>query len=163
MRSINAKEKVEEVLEALEDGTISAAQVAETGLHRSVLQEFIKSSEMYRFGLAWEDDFYPLQRKYRRGIYSHDTALHLLGCSDRTLAKYTMTFLKSYNAPSLKEENLIIKHTVPESEFGQTQIESPSGNLIRVYDLKRTLCDILHSSDVQSIGEAMKRYAARRT
>ena len=52
MRSINAKEKVEEVLEALEDGTISAAQVAETGLHRSVLQEFIKSSEMYRFGLA---------------------------------------------------------------------------------------------------------------
>ena len=80
MRSINAKEKVEEVLEALEDGTISAAQVAETGLHRSVLQEFIKSSEMYRFGLAWEDDFYPLQRKYRRGIYSHDTALHLLGC-----------------------------------------------------------------------------------
>lgn len=163
MRSINAKEKVEEVLEALEDGTISAAQVAETGLHRSVLQEFIKSSEMYRFGLAWEDDFYPLQRKYRRGIYSHDTTLHLLGCSDRTLAKYTMTFLKSYNAPSLKEENLIIKHTVPESEFGQTQIESPSGNLIRVYDLKRTLCDILHSSDVQSIGEAMKRYAAWRT
>ncbi len=127
------------------------------------LQEFIKNSEMYRFGLAWEDDFYPLQRKYRRGIYSHDTTLHLLGCSDRTLAKYTMTFLKGYNAPSLKEENLIIKRAVPKSEFGQTQIESPSGNLIRVYDLKRTLCDILHSSDVQSIGEAMKRYAAWRT
>lgn len=161
---MNAKEKVEEVLEASEDGTISAAQVTETGLHRSALSEFVKSGEIYRFGRAWEDDFYPLQRKYRRGIYSHDTALHLLGCSDRTLAKYTMTFLKGYNALSLKEENLIIKRAVPENcEFGQTQIEFPSGNLIRVYDLKRTLCDILRGSDVQSIGEAMKRYAAWRT
>ena len=160
---MNAKEKIEELLEASEDGTITAAQVTEAGLHRSVLQEFVKSGEMYRFGLAWEDDFYPLQRKYRRGIYSHDTALHLLGCSDRTLAKYTMTFPKGYNAPSLKQENLIIKRVVPENyEFGRIEIESPSGNPIRVYNLERTLCDILRGSgsDIQIVGEAMKRYAA---
>ena len=82
---MNAKEKIEELLEASEDGTITAAQVTEAGLHRSVLQEFVKSGEMYRFGRglyvrssAWEDDFYLLQRKYGRGIYSHDTALYLL-------------------------------------------------------------------------------------
>ena len=76
---MNAKEKIEELLEASEDGTITAAQVTEAGLHRSVLQEFVKSGEMYRFGRglyvrssAWEDDFYLLQRKYGRGIYSHD-------------------------------------------------------------------------------------------
>lgn len=112
---MNAKEKIEELLEASEDGTITAAQVTEAGLHRSILQEFVKSGEMYRFGRglyvrssAWEDDFYLLQRKYGRGIYSHDTALYLLGYSDRTPAKYTMTFPKGYNAPSLKQENLII-------------------------------------------------------
>lgn len=61
---MNAKEKIEELLEASEDGTITAAQVTEAGLHRSVLQEFVKSGEMYRFGRglyvrssAWEDDF----------------------------------------------------------------------------------------------------------
>lgn len=119
---MNAKEKIEELLEASEDGTITAAQVTEAGLHRSVLQEFVKSGEMYRFGRglyvrssAWEDDFYLLQRKYGRGIYSHDTALYLLGYSDRTPAKYTMTFPKGYNAPSLKQENLIIKRVVPET------------------------------------------------
>ena len=107
--NMNAKERIEELLEASEDGTITAAQVTEAGLHRSVLQEFVKSGEMYRFGRglyvrssAWEDDFYLLQRKYGRGIYSHDTALYLLGYSDRTPAKYTMTFPKGYNAPSLK-------------------------------------------------------------
>ena len=92
---MNAKEKIEELLEASEDGTITAAQVTEAGLHRSVLQEFVKSGEMYRFGRglyvrssAWEDDFYLLQRKYGRGIYSHDTALYLLGYSARTPANY---------------------------------------------------------------------------
>ena len=36
---MNAKKKIEELLEASEDGTITAAQVTEAGLHRNVLQE----------------------------------------------------------------------------------------------------------------------------
>lgn len=169
---MNVKEKIEELREASEDGTITAAQVTEAGLHRSVLQKFVKSGEIYRFGRGlyvwsdvWEDDFYLLQRKYGRGIYSHDTALYLRGYSDRTPAKYTMTFPKGYNAPSLRQENLIVRRVVPENYmFGQTQIASPSGNPIRVYDLERTLCDILRGggSDIQIVGEAMKRYAASR-
>ena len=72
----------------------------------------------------------PVMKGYMRGmyghwIYSHDTALYLLGYSDRTTVKYTMTFPKGYNAPSLKQENLIIKRVAPENyDFGQTQIES---------------------------------------
>ena len=37
MESISTKEKIKELLEGLEDGTITAAQVTESGLHRSVL------------------------------------------------------------------------------------------------------------------------------
>lgn len=66
---MNVKEKIEELREASEDGTITAAQVTEAGLHRSVLQKFVKSGEIYRFGRGlyvwsdvWEDDFYLLQR-----------------------------------------------------------------------------------------------------
>ena len=112
---------------------------------------------------AWEDDFYLLQQKYGRGIYSHDTALYLLGYSDRTPARYTMTFPKGYNAPSLKQEDLIVKRVIPENyNFGIIKIQSPSGNPICVYDLERTLCDILRGSgsDIQIVGAAMKRYAA---
>ena len=72
---------------------------------------------------AWEDDFYLLQQKYGRGIYSHDTALYLLGYSDRTPARYTMTFPKGYNAPSLKQEDLIVKRVIPENyNFGIIKI-----------------------------------------
>ena len=44
---MNVKEKIEELREASEDGTITAAQVTEAGLHRSVLQKFVKSGEIY--------------------------------------------------------------------------------------------------------------------
>lgn len=164
------REKIKRMLEASENGVITSAQVTEAGLHRNILQQLVKDGEIYRFGRglyvrsnSWEDDLYLLQKKYGRGIYSHDTALYLLGYSDRTPAKYTMTFPKGYNAPSLKQETIIIKRVVPENyEFGQIQIKSPAGNLIRTYDLERTLCDILrgNGSDIQIITNAMKRYAA---
>ena len=140
-----------------------------TGLHRSILQELVENGELYRFGRglyvrsnAWEDDFYLLQRKYGRGIYSHDTALYLLGYSDRTPAQYTMTFPKGYNSPSLKQESINIKRVVPENySFGVIELKSPCGNPIRVYDLERTLCDILRGSgsDIQIVSAAMKKYA----
>lgn len=164
------REKIKKMLEASETGVITSAQVTEAGLHRNTLQQLVKDGEIYRFGRglyvrsnSWEDDLYLLQKKYGRGIYSHNTALYLLGYSDRTPAKYTMTFPKGYNAPSLKQETIIIKRVVPENyEFGQIQIKSPAGNLIRTYDLERTLCDILrgNGSDIQIITDAMKRYAA---
>ena len=164
------REKIKKMLKASENGIITSAQVTEAGLRRNTLQQLVKDGEIYRFGRglyvrsnSWEDDLYLLQKKYGRGIYSHDTALYLLGYSDRTPAKYTMTFPKGYNAPSLKQETIIIKRVVPENyEFGQIQIKSPAGNLIRTYDLERTLCDILrgNGSDIQIITDAMKRYAA---
>ena len=163
-------EKINELLEASQDGTITAAQVTAAGLHRSILQDLVEQGIIYRYGRGlyvrndtWEDDFYLLQRKYSRGIYSHDTALYLLGYSDRTPARYTMTFPKGYNSPSLKDENIIAKRVVPENySFGVIELQSPCGNPIRVYDLERTLCDILRGSgsDVQIIGTAMKKYAA---
>lgn len=167
---MNDKEKIRGLLEASTDGTITAERVTAAGLHRSILQELVGNGELYRFGRglyvrnnAWEDDFYLLQRKYGRGIYSHDTALYLLGYSDRTPARYTMTFPKGYNSSYLKQESVNIKRVVLENySFGVIELQSPCGNPIRVYDLERTLCDILRGSgsDIQIVGTAMKKYAA---
>ena len=40
---------------------------------------------------------------------------------------------------------------------------SPSGHLLMVYDIERTLCDIVkvrHKADIQVINQAMKSYAS---
>lgn len=43
-------------------------------------------------------------------------------------------------------------------------MKSPCGNPVRIYDLERTLCDIVRGggSDIQIVNDAMKRYAASR-
>ncbi|MCM1105549.1 MAG: type IV toxin-antitoxin system AbiEi family antitoxin domain-containing protein [Blautia sp.] len=166
---MESRNTVKALLKSSPSGTITAQQVTAQGIHRGVLRELVESGEIYRYGRGlyvqndvWEDDFYLLQQKYGRGIYSHDTALYLLGYSDRAPAKYTMTFLKGYNTPSLKRENIIIKRVISENyAFGIIEMKSPCGNPIRIYDLERTLCDIVRGSgsDIQIVNAAMKRYA----
>jgi len=169
---MNDLEKAKELLRASPSGVITSEQVTEEGLHRSVLQRLVREGMIYSFGRglyvstdSQEDDFYLLQSKYGRGVYSHETALYLHGYSDRMPAQYTMTFPKGYNAASLKQENVSIKRVVPENySLGIIEIKCPSGNPIRVYDLERTLCDILRGkgSGNQIIVPAMKRYLASR-
>lgn len=163
-------EEAKNMLDESENGIITTAQIEKAGFSRKVLRDLVDEGEVYRFGRGLymqsntlEDDFYMLQCKYGRGIYSHDTALYLLGYADRTPTKYTMTFPKGYNAPSLKQENVSIKRAVMENySLGIIKIKSPSGNIISVYELERTLCDILrgNGSDIDIIVKAMKRYAS---
>lgn len=73
-----------------------------------------------------------------------------------------MTFPKGYNAASLKQESIVIKRVIPDNySLGIIEIKTPSENPIRIYDLERTLCDIVRGSgsDIQVVNEAMKRYA----
>ena len=166
------RDKMLALIASLPNGIITSKQVTQAGLHRSLIQEMVNDGELIQYGRglylrkdAWEDDLYLLQLKYERGIYSHDTALYLLNWSDRTPAKYTMTFPKGYHAASLNNEDIVIKRVIPENySFGIIEIQSPSGNPIRIYDLERTLCDIIRGSgsDIQVIVEAMKRYASSR-
>ena len=167
---MNSTDKLKKLINNTNSGVIKTSQITKAGVHRGYLYKFIESGELYRFsrGLyvqnnSWEDDFYLLQQKYKRGIYSNETALYLLGYSDRTPAKYTMTFPKGYNASSLKKENLIIKRTIPENyNVGIITINSPSGNPIKIYDIERTLCDIMrgNGSEIQTIVSAMKLYVS---
>lgn len=162
------QEKIDGLLQA-KDGMLTTTQVTEAGLHRSVIKKLVDDGQIYRYsrGLyvredAWEDDFYVLQSRYPRGIFSHSTALFLLGYSDRAPVKIHMTFPRGYNAPSLKEEQVIVKRVIPDLyELGVTEVTTPYGNTVRVYDLERSLCDVVRGKgcDSQVVNDAMKRYA----
>lgn len=138
--------------------------------NKDKLKKLLDKGDIYKYSRgiyvrsdAWEDDFYLLQQKYSKGIYSHDTALYLLGYSDRTPVKYTMTFPQGYNCKSLKDECLMVKHCIKDNyNLGLTQINSPCGNSIYIYDLERSLCDMLkgNGNDIQIINPAMKQYVA---
>ena len=161
---------IKKIIDEADSGVIKTEEVSAAGLHRGVLRQLSEEGAIYRYSRgiyvksdAWEDEFYLLQQKYSRGIYSHDTALYLWDYSDRTPAKFIMTFPQGYNTRSLKQENVMVKRVIKENySLGLTQVKSPCGNLIRVYNLERTLCDIVkgNASDIQVVNAAMKRYAA---
>ncbi|MDR2569360.1 MAG: type IV toxin-antitoxin system AbiEi family antitoxin domain-containing protein [Oscillospiraceae bacterium] len=162
----------ESILKILEQnkGFITTAQVTNTGLQRRALSELVAANRIcrvergiYALPETWEDDMYFLQYRYAKGVFSNGTALYLYGLTDRTPQAYTLTFPHGYNAAGLKKHNVKAKYVTPDTyEMGITEMPSPSGNLLRVYDIERTLCDIVKGSnalDIQLINQAMKIYA----
>lgn len=158
------------VLNNTKNGIITSKAVTEHGMHRSVLSRMVKDGELiqcsrgvYMLADEWEDEFFLLQQKYKRGIFSHTTALYLLGYSERVPLRFHMTFPTKYNSASLKKENVIVTRVKDENyKLGITNLVTPSGNQVRAYDLERSLCDIVRGSgdDIQIIQFAMKKYAA---
>ena len=163
------KEKIRKMLKSSHNGVITTKQVSDSGIYRGAIKSLVEDDIVYQYGRGiyvdnskLEDEFYLLQCKYSRGIFSHETALYLLGYSDRTPEKFTMTFPKGYNSPSIKNENIEVVRVIPENySLGVIEMKSPSGNIIKVYNLERSLCDVLRGSvnDVQIINPAMKKYA----
>jgi predicted transcriptional regulator of viral defense system len=151
------------------NGIITATQVTEAGVPRYYLSRMLHSNKLNRVARGvyclpevWEDELFILQYKYRRGIFSHETALDIHGLTDRMAARYVMTFPAGYNTT-------IFKNTIVEArtckkrlyEIGITEKTSACGNPLKVYDVERTLCDISRGSnrqDIQLINQAMKAY-----
>lgn len=112
--------------------------------------------------MTFDDGMFNLQSRYKKGIFSHATAL-FLDLTDRTPIKYSMTFSLKYNTSALKTENVRCRRVKDELyELGVITGKTPGGNTVRLYNVERTLCDILKSRsnvEIQIVAEAFKRYA----
>jgi len=152
------------------NGFITAAQVTAAGIQRRTLSEFVAAKRVYRAARGvyalpetWEDEMFFLQYRFSKGIFSYGTALYLHGLSDRTPISYIMTFPQGYNASGLKKHNAKAKFVIPDIyDMGITEKPSFNKNPLLVYDVERTLCDIVkgkNAFDVQLVNQAMKTYA----
>ena len=154
------------------NGTVTTAMVVGAGFSRGNIKYLAdkgmieKSARgVYILPEVWEDEIFNLQNRFKRGIYSHETALFLWDLTDRTPNRYHMTFPANYNLTNPKEENVqCVQCMEALYELGIANAMTPGGNEVRAYSMERTLCDILrpHSRvDIQIVTEAFKRYANR--
>lgn len=109
------------------------------------------------------NDFFLLQQRYKTGIYSHNTALYFYHLTDRTPLKYDLTF---QNNIRVKDE-IIAPHYTKSNyfEIGQTELKLQDGTAIKIYDLERTIIDILRDRnkiDLQIFNNAMNEYMKRK-
>ena len=159
----------QKVLSLISDGVLLSSDVTTAGIHRSVISELVaegtliqSSRGVYMLADEFEDEYLILQKRYARGIYSHATALYLHGYSDRVPLSLHMTFPIGYNSRTLKSENVkVTRVSKTNYVLGISTIMSPYGNEIKVYDLERSLCDVLRGQgdDIQIVQAAFKKYA----
>ncbi|MBC2137428.1 transcriptional regulator [Listeria innocua] len=99
------------------------------------------------------DDFFLLQYQFPKGIYSHETALYLLGFLDRVPIEIVMTFPFGTNT-----RPIIISQY---HDSGMIEIERSGGQLVKVYNRERTLVDLVtrYQADKEQLIPAFKQYA----
>lgn len=151
------------------NGTVTSAQVTKAGINRQHLKILVDNGLLersergvYILPSNFDDEMFNLQSRYKRGIFSHETALFLLDLTVRTPMKYSMTFPLGYNTSILNSENVKYYRVKDDLyELGVITGKSHSGNEVKFYCAERTLCDILKGrsrTDIQIITEAFKRY-----
>jgi predicted transcriptional regulator of viral defense system len=124
------------------------------------------SRGVYELPDVIDDEFYAISIRCRKGVFSHDTALFFHDLSDRTPLTFSITLPKGYNPSSLKKPSLEFFYVNPELlSLGRITAVSPHGKEINIYDMERTICDVVRSKgrmDIQIFTDALKRYSMRK-
>ena len=154
-----------------ENLVITNKEAEELGYTRHNLSELTESGQLERlrpglYQLKGKviEDFVLISSNSNRIIFSHQTALYLHDLYDRTPNVFHISVPQGYNSSHIKKryEDLQVHYVKKELyELGKTGIKSPQGNLIQVYDIERTICDIIidrEKIDKQIFTEAIKRY-----
>lgn len=140
------------------NGFVTTSQVTNSGIPRRKLAEAVEEGALIRIdrGLyalpeVWEDPYLIAQHRFSRGIFSDDTALFLHGMTDRAPFVLTMTFPRSYNASAARDAGIVCRTCSDEVyDLGVVTMRTEYGNSVRLYDLERSLCDVVRGANPQS-------------
>lgn len=156
-----------------QDGILRTAQVVEAGISKPVFYEYVKDRKMERaaHGIyvskdSWIDAMYLIHLRFGQAVFSHETALFFHDLTDREPMPYTVTLKTGYNPARLKAEGVQVYTIKPELHgVGLTTAQTPFGHPVPIYDMERTICDLLRSRnriEIQTYQEALKAYARRK-
>ena len=157
------------ILNLFKNGYLTTKDVNDNNIPRFYLTKLIKEGKIERVSRGvyikkneLVDEFVILQSKSKNAIYSNTTALYLHGFSNRIPIKYDITINSGYNGSLQKEDNVNLFYTKRELlELGVINYKLDSGNIIRVYDLDKTICDIIKNKkkiDAEIFNKAIREY-----
>ena len=157
------------ILNLFKNGYLTTKDVNDNNIPRFYLTKLIKEGKIERVSRGvyikkneLVDEFVILQSKSKNAIYSNTTALYLHGFSNRIPIKYDITINSGYNGSLQKKDNVNLFYTKRELlELGVINYKLDSGNIIRVYDLDKTICDIIKNKkkiDAEIFNKAIREY-----
>jgi len=166
---MNFYDKILSIIEK-NNGYVTTKEVVENGINKIFLTNMVRNGKLVRISRGYyglpnyiEDDYYKLASKSKNARYSMATALYLHNLSDRTPLVYNITLPFGYNGALQKEKNVVLNFVNRKIlDLGMIEITSPFGMRIKVYDIERTICDIIKNKnkmDAEIFSKALKEYA----
>lgn len=150
-------------------GILKIKDMSDLGFSKSSIYYFLKKYNYKKIGRGiyiskdtWVDEMKILQKRLKNAIFSHDTALFLFNMTDVAPSTYSMTVINGYNTRHLKNDPVRIFRTSKHLfDLGITEIETPFGNKVKVYNVERTICDLVRNRnklDIRFIQEGLKNF-----
>lgn len=171
MKEINYK-KIEKIFK-LNGNYIARKDVDEANIASWFLSDFVKKNKLNKIapGVYADDSFivdeyFLLQKRFPKFIFSGMSALYLLGLTDKIATSIEVTAPQGYNPTRNKLDRVII-HRISNREIyclGIVSIKTIYGNDVNVYDAERTICDIVKNRnkyDSETFIKAIKWYVKR--
>lgn len=163
---VNKKEIIEEKI-LQNQGIIRVADIVAEGISKQYAIKFLQNRDYERVAKgvylapdAWQDDLYIISLQYKKAVCSHDTALYLLGLSEREPVCFTITVPRGYKV-DYKGLSPLKKVTAIEEYYpmGMDTAVTPYGHIVPCYNAERTLCDIFRvDTEMQEKQFAVKEY-----
>lgn len=150
-------------------GILTMKILEENNIHRQYLKALVDSGELIKVsrGIYVTPDkdiseYYIMGEQFKNAIFSHNTALYLYDLTDRTPFVLDMTFPSNIR-PS---NDMLSPHYINKERLniGLITKELDDGTNIRVYNMERTICDIIRDRnkiDSQIFNTALKEYMKR--
>ena len=164
-------EIIEELMKA-NNGYVTSKLISELGIHRMYLNIMKEKGIIKKVGNGIyidskkiEDSYYTFNLELPNIIYSHMTALYFHGFSIKAPDnKCDITVPNNYFNYKLKSHNVFYVDKEIYN-MGLTEVETPYGNKVRVYDIERCICDIIRSKnrmDLEHIKYSIRSYIKRK-
>lgn len=131
-------------------GIITAAYCRENNIPTIYLSRLVETGMLSRVekGIYLTkcgdfDEFYFFQHRYGKTIYSYETAMYLLGITDKIVQRIDVTVSSDYKINAAKLN--INVHYVKKSllNVGVINVKTMFGNEVRVYSYERLICDFI--------------------
>ena len=135
-------------------GIITSAYCRENNIPTVYLSRLAKEGKLFRVQKGIYiiedgdfDEYYFFQYQYRKAIFSYETALFLLGVTDKIPWRIDVTVYNGYKFNE-KQDTLNINY-VKKSIYnlGIIQKKTMFGNIVNVYSYERILCDFISNKE----------------
>ena len=147
------------------NGIITSKEMKEKKISNYYVQKLIDDNIIERYSRGFyirtdifEDEFYILQQRNSKLVFSYNTALYFLNETERTPENIDVTVYKGYNVHRLSK-NVKVHYVLKENLYlGAIETQTPQGFKVMAYNLERTLCDIIKNKDTGMDKEQINKF-----